>query len=63
MATQRAMLGAAAGDDNRFTTLAGTDFGMDFNPAADRLRVVSSGGQNLRIDVDSSATTGRSRDL
>jgi 3D (Asp-Asp-Asp) domain-containing protein len=30
--------------------LAGTDFGMDFNPVPDRLRVVSDTGQNLRLN-------------
>ena len=29
---------------------------VDFNPAADRLRVVGAGGQNLRINVDTGAT-------
>ncbi|RYD54034.1 MAG: DUF4394 domain-containing protein, partial [Verrucomicrobiaceae bacterium] len=37
------------------TTLSGTNFGVDFNPSADRLRVVTSTGLNLRINVD----TGR----
>ena len=32
--------------------LDGKSFGVDFNPAADRLRVVSDTGQNLRINVD-----------
>ena len=40
-----------------FTALSGTDFGVDFNPAADRLRVVSNTGQSLRINVDTGATT------
>jgi hypothetical protein len=31
--------------------LYGTNFGVDFNPAADRLRVISDNGQNLRHDV------------
>ena len=31
--------------------LEGDSFGVDFNPFADRLRVVSSTGQNLRINV------------
>src|SRR6266498_2563697 len=31
-------------------TLSGTAFGLDFNPVVDRLRVVSSNGQNLRIN-------------
>jgi Domain of unknown function (DUF4394) len=56
MATGKAALKAAAGDDNPFTALAGTDFGVDFNPAADRLRIVSDSGQNLRINVDSGDT-------
>ena len=32
--------------------LEGTAFGVDFNPAADRLRVVSDTGQNLRHNVN-----------
>ena len=36
--------------------LNGTSFGVDFNPAADRLRVTSDLGQNLRINVDTGAT-------
>ncbi|BBK31216.1 uncharacterized protein DUF4394 [Stella humosa] len=28
---------------------------VDFNPVADRLRVVGAGGQNLRVDVDTGA--------
>ncbi|NJM09099.1 DUF4394 domain-containing protein [Candidatus Gracilibacteria bacterium] len=32
--------------------LEGTNFGVDFNPAADRLRIVSDSGQNLRINPD-----------
>jgi hypothetical protein len=35
--------------------LRGTSFGVDFNPAADRLRVISDVGQNLRINVDGGA--------
>jgi hypothetical protein len=37
--------------------LQGTAFGVDFNPAADRLRVVSDTGQNLRINVADGSTT------
>ena len=33
-------------------SLSGTSFGLDFNPVVDRLRVTSSSGQNLRINVD-----------
>lgn len=32
--------------------LNGTSFGVDFNPAANRLRVVSDTGQNLRHNID-----------
>ncbi|WJY48471.1 DUF4394 domain-containing protein [Streptomyces chengbuensis] len=31
--------------------LSGANFGVDFNPAADRLRIISDTGQNLRHDV------------
>lgn len=37
--------------------LSGTQFGVDFNPVPDRLRVVSDTGQNLRINVTDGATT------
>lgn len=36
--------------------LDGVNFGVNFNPVADRLRVVSDRGQNLRINVDSGVT-------
>ncbi|GAA3846175.1 hypothetical protein GCM10022243_10460 [Saccharothrix violaceirubra] len=36
--------------------LHGTYFGVDFNPAANRLRVVSDTGQNLRHSIDDNAT-------
>ena len=36
-------------------TLQGKRFGVDFNPAADRVRVVSDSGQNLRLDPDTGA--------
>ena len=48
---------ATAVDPNRFTTLSGTAFAVDFNPFADRLRVLSDSGQSLRIDVDTGDTT------
>ena len=35
--------------------LSGTSFGVDFNPVADRLRVVSDAGQNLRLNPDTGA--------
>jgi hypothetical protein len=39
------------------TTPSGTSFGFDFNPVPDRLRLVSDTDQNLRINVDTGATT------
>ncbi|WP_086663292.1 DUF4394 domain-containing protein [Lentzea kentuckyensis] len=36
--------------------LYGTNFGVDFNPAADRLRIVSDNGQNLRHDLNTNTT-------
>ncbi|RYZ41579.1 MAG: DUF4394 domain-containing protein [Myxococcaceae bacterium] len=57
VATLKSTLAAMSGDDNPFTALGGTDFAVDFNPVADRLRVVSNTGQNLRINVDTGATT------
>ncbi|MBA4285151.1 MAG: hypothetical protein C0434_06420 [Xanthomonadaceae bacterium] len=39
-----------------FAGLAGTRFGIDFNPVPDRLRVISDAGQNLRINVTTGAT-------
>lgn len=38
-------------------TLSGSGFGFDFNPVPDRLRIISSGGANLRANVDTGATT------
>jgi Domain of unknown function (DUF4394) len=49
---------AAATRVNSLTVaLAGDSFGVDFNPAADRLRIVSNTGQNLRHDVNAGLTT------
>jgi hypothetical protein len=42
-------LAAASGDDLPFAMLAPNDYGVDFNPAADLLRVVDSYGGNLRV--------------
>ncbi len=41
----------------RTPSLTGTEFGIDFNPVVDRLRVVSDTGLNLRINVDNGAVT------
>jgi len=38
-------------------TLSGTDFGFDFNPMVDRIRVVSNTGQNLRLNPDTGGLT------
>ena len=35
-----------------FAGLSGTEFGFDFNPVADRIRVVSDSDQNLRVNPD-----------
>jgi hypothetical protein len=57
-ATVKSTLSADATDTTLpFTALAGTGFGVDFNPVADRLRIVSNTGQSLRINVDTGATT------
>jgi hypothetical protein len=43
---------------NRLTVaLDGTSFGVDFNPAADRLRIVSNTGQNLRHNINAGGVT------
>ena len=58
IATLKSTLSADAADTtSAFTVLSGDKFGVNFNPVADRLRVVSSAGQNLRINVDTGATT------
>ena len=54
VATLKSTLVATGGDDNPFTALTGTDFAVDFNPVADRLRVIG-GNLNLRINVDTGA--------
>ncbi|MGQ0618967.1 MAG: DUF4394 domain-containing protein [Panacagrimonas sp.] len=39
-----------------FAGLVGSNFGLDFNPVPDRLRIVSDGAMNLRINVATGAT-------
>jgi hypothetical protein len=57
-ATVKVTLAADAADATQpYTGVAGTAFGVDFNPLADRLRVISNTGQSLRINVDTGATT------
>ena len=36
--------------------IAGSGFGVDFNPVPDRMRVISNTGQSLRINVDTGVT-------
>ena len=49
---------AAATLVNRLSVaLSGTSFGVDFNPAADRLRIISDSGQNLRHNVNAGGVT------
>ena len=49
---------AAATFVNRLSIpLTGTRFGVDFNPAADRLRIISDTGQNLRHNVNAGGVT------
>jgi len=44
------------GDTRPGGNLSGNRFGFDFNPVADRLRVLTDFDQNLRINVDTAAT-------
>ncbi len=37
------------------TALSGDSFGFDFNPTVDRIRVISSSGQNLRLNPNNGA--------
>ncbi len=39
-------------------SLNGSAVGFDFNPTVDRIRVVTSGGQNLRLNPDNGAVAG-----
>lgn len=57
VATFRTALSAAAGDDNPYTALISSQFGVGFNPFADRLRVISNTGLNMRIGADTGAAT------
>jgi hypothetical protein len=38
-----------------FAGLSGTEFGFDFNPVVDRIRIVSDADQNLRVNPDTGA--------
>ena len=43
--------------------LSGTEFGFDFNPTVDRIRVVSNTGQNFRLNPDTGAVAGSDTNL
>ena len=49
--------GAATLVNRLSVALNGTSFGIDFNPVADRLRIVSNTGQNLRHNVNAGGVT------
>jgi len=42
----------AIGTSTFATALSGSNFGFDFNPTVDRIRLVSSNGQNLRLNPE-----------
>ncbi len=53
--TINASSGAATMAGMLSTALSGTDFGFDFNPVVDRIRIVSNTGQNLRFNPNDGA--------
>jgi hypothetical protein len=59
VATLAATLAADPADNTApfpYASISGDAFGVDFNPVADRLRIVSDTGQNLRINVATGLT-------
>lgn len=50
------LLADPADGSDPFTGLEGDTFAINFNPVADRLRIISSSGQNLRVDVATGET-------
>ena len=59
-ATALATLVGSGRNNNPFgpPIISGVDFGFDFNPAADRIRVVGSSGQNFRLNQLTGAVAG-----
>ena len=49
--------GAASSPVTLSVAIAGTSFGIGFNPTVDRLRIHSDVNQNLRVNVETGATT------
>ena len=47
----------AADASDPYTALQGTDFGIDFNPVPDALRIVSDAGENLRVAMSAAGAT------
>ncbi|HVE93964.1 MAG TPA: DUF4394 domain-containing protein [Acidimicrobiales bacterium] len=43
--------------------LSGREFGFDFNPIVDRIRIVSDGSQNLRVHPDTAAVASTDKPL
>ena len=55
--TLKSTLTASLGDGTApYAGMVGTEFGIDFNPGNDLLRIVSDTGQNLRVTVDNGNT-------
>jgi hypothetical protein len=53
----------AVGPGSFTPALSGTQFGFDFNPTVDRIRIVSDTGQNLRAHPDTGAIAAVDGDL
>jgi Domain of unknown function (DUF4394)/FG-GAP-like repeat len=52
----------AVGSAGAFT-LSGTDFGFDFNPTVDRIRLVGNTGQNIRLNPDTGGLAANDTNL
>lgn len=52
-----ALMADPADATSPFAGLAGSSFGIDFNPTVDRLRITSNAGQNLRINPNTGLVT------
>ncbi len=55
VATAVGTLGTFSDAGGTPVAIAGPDLGLDFNPTVDRVRVVTSGGQNFRINPNNGA--------
>ena len=56
-ASPKTTLAADPSDTTNPYTALPAEVGIDFDPVTDRMRIVSSNGQNLRVDVDSGRVT------